>query len=440
MTHIAVIGGGIAGLAAAHRIANTPGASVTLIESEPTLGGKIRSSSFAGIDGVDEGADAFLARVPWAVDVAREVGLGDQLTSPAVSKASIWFDTLHPLPPRLVLGMPTGVRALATSRLLSWSGKARAATEPLRRATTDHGDSLGRFVRARFGDEVHERLVDPLIGSIYAADTDNFSLRAVPQIDGLATTTRSVLLGARRHKPDLSGPVFFSPRRGMASLVDALADDIQRAGGTLRCGHRVAEIAPDTHGWRVDDIHVDAVVLACPAATARRLMGGEFVPTIDTADVAIVTLAVPRDDWPTTLVGQSGYLVPKPRQRLVTAVSFGSQKWAHWDNGRDVILRISLGRDGLPVDHLDDHQLVAAALADVGGHLNLQLNPTATRITRWPMAFPQYRPGHFERLAIAEARLPSTLAIAGASYHGIGVPACIRSGQLAGARLLGVAH
>jgi oxygen-dependent protoporphyrinogen oxidase len=149
----------------------------------------------------------------------------------------------------------------------------------------------------------------------------------------------------------------------------------------------------------------------------------------------MVTIAIAGGDWPQHLVGMSGYLVPKPMQRLVTAASFGSQKWSHWQVDGHVVLRISLGRDGLPVLHLSDEQLLAAAVDEVGHHIGLSLQPVHARVSRWQGAFPQYRPHHGRRLAEAEALLPAGLALAGASYHGVGVPACIRSGQTAAARL-----
>jgi oxygen-dependent protoporphyrinogen oxidase len=177
--HIAVVGGGIAGLAAAHA-AIEGGAQVTLFEASARLGGMIRTTPFAGRPAIDEGADAFLARVPWAVDLARKVSLADSLTSPAAGKAAVFWNRLHDIPEGLLLGLPTDIGGLARSRLLSLRGKARAGLEVLIPRTDTAPDSIGKYVRARFGNQVHERLVDPLIGSIYAADTDDFSLVAVP--------------------------------------------------------------------------------------------------------------------------------------------------------------------------------------------------------------------------------------------------------------------
>ena len=435
--HVVVVGGGIAGLAAAHALLTSHEAPrVTLIEADDRVGGKIRSSAFAGLDAVDEGADAFLARVPWATQLAAEVGLGHDLVSPRAASASVWWDGLRPIPGGLLLGMPTDVLALARTRLLSARAKARAALEPFLPRTDTEADSIGAFVRARFGDEVQERLVDPLIGSIYATDTDRFSLAAVPQIADLAHRHRSILLAARSRPPAPSGPVFYAPRLGVGALTEATAAAVLASGGVIRRAERVHSVRPDGNRWRVDDEVVDGVVLAGAAADAARLLDDPRFAGIGYADVAMVTIAVPTDEWPDELRARSGYLVPKPVQRLVTAASFGSQKWAHWSDGRSEVLRISLGRDGLAVLHLDDDQLLQAAVDEVSGHLGLQLAPTATRVTRWERAFPQYRPHHAELVGELEGTLPPGLAVAGASYHGIGIPACVRSGRAAAATAL----
>ncbi|HEY4607952.1 MAG TPA: FAD-dependent oxidoreductase, partial [Ilumatobacteraceae bacterium] len=194
--------------------------------------------------------------------------------------------------------------------------------------------------------------------------------------------------------------------------------------------------------WRVDGAQFDGVVLACPSRVAAGLLtsiepdAAATLGKVPTADVALLTLAVPSAGWPTRLQNLSGYLVPKPQQRLVTAVSFGSQKWAHWASEDDLILRVSLGRDGLAALHLSDEELQADVVDELNGHLGIDLQPTAVRISRWPNAFPQYRPHHSAKVAAAERNLPAGIALAGASYHGIGIPACVRSGREAAGALL----
>jgi oxygen-dependent protoporphyrinogen oxidase len=455
--HVVVVGGGITGLAAAHQL-SVLGLRVTLLEAADRLGGKIRTTPFAGLPAVDEGPDAFLTRVPFASTLAREVGLGDAMTSPASGTASIWSDGLHTIPAGLMLGVPTGVSTLALSPLMSWRGKARAALEPFlpRRSVPD--DNLGALVRSRFGNEVHEMLVDPLVGSIYASDTDRLSMSAVPQLGDLARRGRSLLISGRRMRsaaPVASGPIFETPLAGVGALVDALASGLRDAGADLRVGVTVVDVERAGAGQRVvcadgTTLETDGVVLASPAhhtaGMVRSLSGtaADLLEAAETSSVAMVTMAVPGATWPSSLTG-SGYLVPKRHQRTVTAVSFASNKWAHWRPADgSVVLRTSLGRDGLVVDDRSDDELVSAAITEVSRHVGVDLAPTSVRLTRWPDAFPQYRPGHMARVDTIEAVLATDapgVVVAGASYRGIGIPACVHQGRTAAsviARQLGI--
>lgn len=459
--NVVVVGGGVTGLAAAHRVlTSAPGADVTLLESSAVTGGLIRTSPFAGLD-IDEGADAFLVRVPWARELAVELGLSDELVAPATGHACIWRGSLHRIPSELVLGVPASVASLAAGNLFSVRGRLRAAIEPLLPRTKDHRDCIGELIRARFGREVHERLVDPLVGSIYAADTDHFSLETVPQIAQLASS-RSMLLAAQRTRAAAAtstvaaAQVFAAPRGGMGTFTRALADAIGTMGGTVRTATEVTDIVRDGDGTGRDgylvstaagDVRADAVILATPAHAAAGLVRSlspeahRALALWTHASVVMITLVVPASQWPARLDG-SGYLVPKPDQRWVTAASFGSNKWAHWrpaDGSR--ILRVSLGRDGLDVLDHDDDTLVNLALADLKHHLGVDFAPASVRVTRWPRSFPQYRPGHFVRLAAIESELRAAapgVVLAGASYRGIGIPACVQQADEAASRV--VAH
>jgi protoporphyrinogen/coproporphyrinogen III oxidase len=451
---VAVVGAGVSGLATALALADAGGVETTVFEAADRVGGKIATSSFAGIDGVDEGADAFLARVPEAVELARRVGLGDDLVSPEPVGAAVWHDGLHPIPDGLMLGLPGKVGPLVRTGLLSWRGKARAALEPLLPRTSTSSDSIGDFVRARFGDEVHDRLVDSLVGSIYAADTDRFSLAEVPQLAALADGHRSVLLAARRQRNQQAGtataassPVFAAPRGGMTALVAATADAVTAAGGTIRTSSPIDSIEPaEGGGWRLrradtgDDTY-DAVVFATSAATIAAAVAevapeaAQLLGRAETADVIMVTLHVTADQWPEHLHGLSGYLVPKPDQRWVTAASFASQKWGHWrPPAGGEILRVSLGRDGMQVMHLDDDAVLDAVLTDLEHHLGVAFDPSEVRITRWPGAFAQYRPHHAAWVAAVDDALPPAVHVTGAAFGGIGIPACVRSATAAAAR------
>jgi oxygen-dependent protoporphyrinogen oxidase len=446
---ILIVGGGITGLAAAVTLVDSPGVSVELWEASNRLGGKLKSSPFAGVEAVDEGADAYLTRVPFAVDFARHVGLDDaDLTAPTKASASVWYDRMHDIPGGVLLGMPASIRPFVTASLLSPMGKLRAALEPLR-PRTDPDDSLGALIRARFGNQVHERLVDALVGSIYATDTDRWSLAAVPQLAELAGNHRSLLLGgraARRNAPASVGPIFAAPIAGMAGLIDAASKYIRLNDGVLVTSRAPKPIEPDGRGadgrWIVDGEHFDGVVLATPSNISAELLtsvaptSAEELRRFEHADVILVRLAIAQGDWPQRLRGRSGYLVPKPKQRHVTAASFGSQKWAHWTpSSGSQILRVSLGRDGLGILHLSDDEAIAAALSEVSNHLGFDVNPTDVSLTRWPKAFPQYRPHHHERVMGIEANLPKSIALAGAAFRGIGIPACIADGQWAARRI-----
>ncbi len=452
---VAVVGGGISGLSAALGVIDAEtGADVVVFDAADRVGGLIDTSAFAGVAHVDEGADAFLARVPEAVALARRVGLGDDLVSPEAVGAAVWYDKLHPIPDGLLLGVPGRLWPLATTGLLSWKGKARAALEPLLPRTSTDSDSIGEYVRARFGNEVHERLVDSLVGSIYATDTDRFSLAEVPQLAALARTNRSLLLGARRQRSAQgtatasTSPIFAAPRRGMSALTAATADAVRAGGGTVVTGATVESCVPTADGrWRVTtgtpvgDHEFDAVIFATPASVTSKLLAeaapeaSTLLAQAQTADVIMVTLHIAADQWPESLRGLSGYLVPKPAQRWVTAASFGSQKWAHWrPPAGGEILRVSIGRDGVDVLHLSDDEVLDAMLTDLRLHLGVAFDPLEIRVSRWPGAFAQYRPHHGSWVDAVERTLPPGVVITGAGFRGIGIPACARSGTATAAR------
>lgn len=449
--HVVVIGGGVSGLTTALTVlADSPQpVSVTVLESQATVGGIIRTSPFAGLPAVDEAADAFLTRVPWAAHLATELGLGAALTSPTGAHAYVWHNGMHTIPGDLLLGVPAKVKSFATSGLISPRGKLRAALEPVLPRTTPK-DSIGHYVRRRFGHEIHERLVDPLVGSIYAADTDNFSLAAVPQIAAL-TNQRSMLMAAAAARkaatssPSSTAPIFGTPLRGMGALIDTLAERVVALGGTIRTSATVENIERHHHGFNVSlpghSIACDAIVIASPARKSADFVAGvnkhaaSLLRQWDHASVVLITMAIPANQWPSHLTG-SGYLVPKPDQRWVTAASFGSNKWAHWRPvDGSMILRVSLGRDGLDVMHYDNDQLLNLALADMKLHINADLTPTEVRTSRWAESFPQYRPYHFDKLADVERSVNEHgggIFFAGASYRGIGIPACVQQARNAG--------
>jgi oxygen-dependent protoporphyrinogen oxidase len=460
--HVLVIGGGITGLAAAHTLATAEDAPrVTVLEADDRLGGKILTSPFAGLPAVDEGPDSLLARVPEALELCRQVGLGGELVHPTGAPAYVWWGgQMHPLPEGLVLGVPAGVVGLIRSRLLSWRGTARAGLEPVLPGSWARerieADDLGGIVRRRFGAEVLDRLVGPLVGGINAGDPACMSAAAVaPQLADAAARHRSLLLGLRADARSRAasnggppGPVFAAPRAGVGALVERTAAAARALGVEIRTGCAATPLERHGSGWRCGDLEPDAVIVAVPARTASDLLrdvapeAAGRLAGFDAVSVAMVTLAVPESGFTRALDG-SGYLVPRAAQRAVTACSWASTKWAHQRVPGQAVLRVSVGRAGdESAAGLDDDSLLAAVLTDLRHQMGLRTDPTEVRISRWPRGLPQYRPGHLDRVGELERRLAEEapgVVLAGASYRGVGVPSCIRSARVAARAMLGPA-
>ena len=302
--------------------------------------------------------------------------------------------------------------------------------------------AVGALVRRRLGDEVADRLVDPLLGGVYAGRADDLSLAAT--VPALAATARRehTLLGAVRaaiaERPAGGGPVFTAPVRGMGSLVAAVAARLSTVD--FRLGLPVRALTPAPAGWQVvvgstrspEVLAADAVVLAVPGRPAARLLS--TVDFLDYASVALVTLVLPEVDLPSL----TGFLVPAVEGRAVKAATFFDRKWAHLGRAGLTVVRCSLGRYGdSEVLQRSDADLVSLAHADLGALLGRPLPPPVEAVVnRWGGALPQYPPGHLDRVAALRASLPPTLALAGAAYDGVGIPACIRSGWAAADRIL----
>lgn len=455
--HVVVIGGGIAGLAAAHELADRDGVATTVLEASPHLGGKVRTAPFAGTD-LDTGPDAFLARRPEAVQLCAELGLTERLEAPATGEAWLWVGgRLRPVPKGTLLGLPTQLRSVARSGVLTPTGLARLAASPLlarRRGplAADEDRSIGAVVRGALGDEVHARLVDPLVGGINAGDTDELSIDAVaPQLAAAARRSRNLMEGARQvlaaapaPGPGAPTPTFYGLPGGMAGLVDALADQLATAGTTLRTGTAVRGLSRAGERWLLAtdgaDVEADAVVVATPAHVAGPLLRavdpevGDVLGAIDHASVALVALAWPQEDVPRPLDG-SGFLVPRSEGRLMTACSWSSSKWHHLASPGRVLLRVSAGRAGdRRAEAMDDEELVGRLLVELRDAMGVTVGPSEVRTTRWPAAFPQYAPGHLQRIDLVERRLGERapgVVVAGAALRGVGLPACIGSGRAA---------
>jgi protoporphyrinogen/coproporphyrinogen III oxidase len=532
---VAVVGGGIAGLAAAweltggHRADPASRVEVVVLEAGDRLGGKLRTENLDGWS-VDVGPDGFVGRRPEAITLCAELGIGDRLVPVGVSGASVWARRrLRPLPAGLALGVPTRLRPLWRSGVLGPLGVLRVASDyllPRPDARGPLGDrAVGPLVARKLGHQVVDTLADPLIGGIHAGTTADMSaaavfpmlleaaqqpgsfMRALRQLTdpgaptvlngGEARHGEAANRGDGEHGEDgedgktapeerrPATPAFWTLGGGLETLAEALRIQLTARGVDVRTGTFVEVLRRSSEGhapWvlRTSDgsIEVDGLVLAVPAPQAAALLRAAAQETsrllggFDHASVTVATLALPPEALPDTLYG-TGVLVPastrsvadlaqsrevaadtqgpvkvgrirRPGRRrdadrfLVTALTFLSRKWPNLDRPHGTLLRASLGRFGDErVAELEDEAVVRRVLREIQVLLGIELQPRGWLVTRWPAAFPQYRVHHELRVGAIEAavrRLPA-VALAGASYHGIGIPACIADGRAAAAQV-----
>ncbi|HEX6872441.1 MAG TPA: protoporphyrinogen oxidase [Micromonosporaceae bacterium] len=451
---IVVVGAGIAGLAAAYRVRERVGqaAELLIVDRSDRLGGKLRTTQLGGAV-VESGAESFLMRERGtesaALRLARQVGLGDDLCHPAAVPAALVLDgQLRPMPGGTLFGIPADPEQLGP--VANVVPADHDTGQPVLASGAD--TAVGPLVRARLGDEVVDRFVDPMLGGVYAGRADQLSLAAtMPGLYAAARTEptlRAAVRAALAASPRPAGaPVFATVRGGLSRLVAATSD---AAAAQVHLGDPVRELARTSAGWElvVGSTHdpvaltADAVVLAVPAAPAARLLRGvdevaaTSVAALDYASVALVTLALPPG---TELPALSGLLVPAAEGYAIKAATFFTRKWPHLAGpGAPVLVRASLGRYG-EVAQLQrpDQDLVAVVRRELGALLGGWLpDPIATTVTRWGGSLPQYAVGHLDRVTSARSRLAPTLALAGAGFDGVGIAACVRSGWAAADRVV----
>jgi protoporphyrinogen/coproporphyrinogen III oxidase len=494
---VAVVGGGITGLSAAHRLLHPapPGAGprVVVVEAGDRLGGKISTETIGGRP-MEAGPDAFVAgpERDQARALCHELGLSDQLVSPATGRAFILlWNRLCPIPPGQVLGVPTSLRALGALRragLISRRGVARGSLDlvlPKRASSTDV-QTVAEIVGHRFGTQVLSRVVGPIAGGIHAGSVGGLSAAAVtPQLLEAARSHRSMMRGleagvssgGRAGGPGVGAdgvrsaggaesdaPTgqprprqgFFSLAGGLSGLVERLVEAIGERGGDLRVGAPALALSREDGRWRLDllggdRVVADAVVLTVPSFSAAGLLEphdpalADLLRSIEYASVALVTLTYPEDSVAHPLDG-AGFLVTSPWSwrhphaptPLLTACTWTTSKWPQTKLPGQVVLRASTGRDrdNRPLE-MADEQLVTAVQAELAPVLGLSAPPSEAIVNRWPHSFPQYNAGHLQKVARIEAaadRLPG-VALAGAAYRGLGIPACIGQGQEAAAKV-----
>jgi protoporphyrinogen/coproporphyrinogen III oxidase len=460
MKRVVIVGGGIAGLAAAHRLAReTRGAAVTLIESETRLGGKILTERVGGFV-LEGGPDSFLSAKPRGLGLCRELGLADRLlgTNEKLRRTYVLRGgQLYDLPEGLSGLVPSRLGPIARSGLLSPWGKLRMAGEYLVPPRPEDGDeSVAAFVQRRLGLEAYERLIEPLLSGIYAGDGAELSLAATfPQLRQTELASGGLIKGmlaARRSAPapGKAGtaaraaklPAFLTAPTGLAEIVEAL--EARLTGVEILRGVSVTGLERAAPGYRLslsngETRAAEAVIFATPAYVSADLLGPldmllavalRGIPYISTATVY---LAYPQADLARPLDGY-GYIIPRAEGRPILACTWTSSKFAGRAPEGFGLIRVFIGRAGQPdVLERDDAALVALAAAELEGTLGIRAAPAFQRVFRWPRAMPQYTLGHLERVAAIDERLAALpgLYVAGNAYRGVGLPDCIASGEAA---------
>ena len=463
---VVVVGGGIAGLSAAHRLteAKRPGLEVTLLERSDRFGGTIRTIELGGCL-VELGPDSFLSSKPWLTRLAERLGVADRIIATATTHRRshvVHRGRLHPLPDGFLMMAPTRLWPMVTTSLFSWTGKIRCAMDlvlPRSRATGD--ESLGAFVRRRFGAEVLERVVQPLIGGIYTGDPDRLSLKAtIPRFLEMETRYRSVIramvaqrrAAARRVSGSSDGSgarygelVTFD--HGMETIVQALTATLPEEA--MHTHSDVVSLNREGNRWRLacgDGLRIDAdaVVLALPGQKAADLLRGidaglyDELAAIPHASSAVLNLVYRRSDV-THPMDCFGFVVPAVEERNIIACTFSSVKFPNRAPEGHVLIRAFIG--GARQRHLldfDDEEILRIVQVELKDLMGIEAAPLHTASARYPDAMPQYLVGHGRRLERIESlleRYPG-LALAGNAYGGVGLPDCVRSGEQAAERVL----
>jgi protoporphyrinogen/coproporphyrinogen III oxidase len=458
---IAVVGAGISGLAAAHRLQElSPHAQVSLFEAKDRAGG-ILETIRVGDYLIERSADMFTTREPWALDLARRVGLENELlnTNEANRKALIVSrGRLHPVPEGFTLMSPTKIWPIATSPLLSWSGKLRMAWEWFVKAKRDDQDeSLADFTRRRLGNEAFERLVQPLVGGIYTADPEKLSMAStMPQFVEMEKKFGGLLRGMLRtkEKADVkethSGVrygQFVAPRLGMQQFIEAIVSRL--TPGTLRLQTEITQIERmENQAWKLtlrsgetETFH--GLIYALPGSTSSLLTSidqplTELVQHIPRAGCSVVVCGFKRAAISHSL-NAFGFVVPAVEKRQIIAGSFASNKFPGRAPEDRILIRVFIGGALQPeLAELPDGDLIATALRELNSLLGVRGDPEVCQVVRWLGAMPQYHVGHGAIATQIEARAATIprFALAGNLYRGVGIPFCVRSGEQAAETLL----
>jgi len=442
---VVVVGGGVSGLATAHRLLRAdPALEVRVLESGPTVGGRLSTATVGDLE-LESGPDSFVARKPWAVNLCRELGL--ELLEPGARDAFAWTDRgLVPLPAS-ALGVPTDVDEIARWPGLSRAGRVRALSDLVRRPRSRGAEeSIGSLVRRRMGNEVADALTGPLLAGLFAGDVDRLSVDSTfPELARWERAFGSLIRGARASLVAArdAGPMFLRPKEGVSHLTVALVDAI----GDVRIGLGAPVRAVERDGaafvvqTEADRVAADAVVLATPAFVASELIVGiapraaEVLGGIAYASTGVVLLVYP-EGTADALPEATGFVVPRGRAPM-TACTFLSRKWPEPDFGTRAVLRCFVGAVGFE-DVLDapDEDIVQAVCRHLAAILPLPDRAAASAVVRWPRSMPQFELGHLDRVREIDASLPPGIVVAGNAYLGVGVADAVRSAGEAAERVL----
>jgi oxygen-dependent protoporphyrinogen oxidase len=469
---IAVIGGGIAGLAAAHRLRELASqCDVTLFEAGPRLGGVVSTVHGSGFQ-VEQSADNFITTVPWGLDLCQRLGLSDQLVRTNAECRHTFVvrrGRLHRLPDGFMMMAPTQLWPMAVTPILSPLGKLRAALEYFIPPRSDEGDeSMAHFVRRRLGREAFDRLVEPLVSAVYAADMEKLSVKAtLPRFREMETQHGSLIRAMRRqmkHRHDgkaESGArysMFVTLSGGLSTLVEAIAarlpsksvhlnspiEKIERSGDVWRLFPTGAGSFPAEAGQFLE---FDALIVAVPAHRASLLLApidaelASELGQIDYSGTAIVSLGYDLRQVGHPLDGM-GAVMPSIENSPILACSFSSQKYPHRAPPGKTLLRVFVGGARRPdLAEMPDPELLPLVLGHLEPLLQIKGQPTFCDIAHWPRTMPQYHVGHQERVSRIEARLAlfPGLKMAGSAFRGVGLPDCIHGGERAAEEILGAA-
>jgi protoporphyrinogen/coproporphyrinogen III oxidase len=439
---VVVVGGGVSGLATAYRlVSGSKDVDVVVLEAGPEPGGKVHSVRVGDLE-LDAGPDSLIARKPWAVQLARDLGLARELVAPSTGVTFVWTDGGLRRFPGGPFGIPIDARELWGWDGMSRRGRIDALSDLVRKPRREEGDEpLGALLRRRIGDEATDTLVAPLLGGLFAGDVDRLSaLATFPELVEWERRQGSLIRGARAAARAATGdgappPMFLRPRGGMPRLTDALTAFL---GDRVRCDMTVDAVERAGAGYAIHgdktEFVADSVVLAAPAFATADLLedlapeAARALRSIPHVSTGVVHLIYPEGTGD-RLPESSGFVVPQGKLAM-TACTLVSRKWPDRAFGDRAVVRCFVGGSGAE-DILDqpDDAIAEGVARQLSAILPLPTEPAAWRLIRWPRSMPQYEVGHLDRVAAIERALPTGAFLVGPAYRGPGIADCVRGGN-----------